>query len=200
VAVSRRLILWLVTLPLAVAGTQMAHALAYRVVSPDAGQRAHELSATGHAYLAYLPLMLAVGTVLVVLALATEIRHIVAAPRRSGFRPSAWGFAALAPATFVCQEHFERLVHDGGFPWDAALASSFVVGLLLQLPFALAAYALARFLLRVARSLGRLLAGRSRPRRIRPALPRPVVRVEVPRLPALALGYGSRGPPALPAV
>lgn len=194
---SRRLIVWLVTLPLAVAGTQLAHAFAYRVVSPDAGERAHELSATGHAYLAYLPLMLAVGTVLVVLALAVEIRHIVGAPGRSGLRPSAWGFAALAPAIFTCQEHFERLVQDGVVPWGAALAPSFVAGLLLQLPFALAAYALARLLLRVARSLARLLARRPRPRRVGVAVPRPVVCVAIPRVPALALGYGSRGPPAL---
>lgn len=192
---SRRLIVWLVTLPLAVAGSQVAHALAYRAVDPDPAERAHALSASGHAYLSYLPLLLAVGTVLVLLALASEIRHIVAAPGRQGLRPGAWSFAGLAPAIFVFQEHFERLVHTGGFPWDAALAPSFVVGLALQLPLALAAYLLARFLLRAARSLGRLLAGRSQPRRFHPSRLRPRLRVAIPRLPALALGYGSRGPP-----
>jgi hypothetical protein len=191
------MIAWLVTLPVAIAGTQVAHALAYRLVTPEAGERAHELGATGHGYLAYLPLALAVGAVLVVLALAKEVGHVVAGRGGVGLRPRAWSFAVLAPAVFCCQELFERLVHDGGFPWDAALTPSFLVGMLLQLPFALAAYGLARLLLRVARTLGRLLAGSFRPRRVSTALPRPALCLAVPRVPALALGYGSRGPPAL---
>jgi hypothetical protein len=192
--VSRRLILWAVSLPVAVAGTQVGHALAYRLVTPSAEARAHALSESGHAYLAYLPVLLAAATVVVLAALAVEVRSAVAAQEGSPGRPCAWVFAVLAPALFVCQEHFERLLHDGAFPWDAALAPSFAVGLALQVPFALAAYAVARLLLRAARSLGRLLARPAPPRRLS-ATGWPVARVDVPRLPALALGYGSRGPP-----
>lgn len=192
-----RFVVWAATVSLAIAGSQLAHALAYRLVTPDATERSHELSATGHGYLAYLPLALAIATVLIVLALVVEMQHIAAAPDRSDSRPNAWSFAAVAPTIFACQEYFERLVHDGVFPWDAALAPSFIVGLLLQLPFALAAYVVARLLLRVARSLGRMLGRPSRPRRIRAAIRRPAFSASVPRVPALALGYGSRGPPVL---
>jgi hypothetical protein len=195
VTVSRRLIAWLVTLPLAVAGTQIAHALAYRLVTSSQSERAHELSATGHGYLVYLPLALAIGAVIVAFALAAEARQLVVTSDDSGLRTRAWHFAVVAPAVFSCQEHFERLLHDGVFPWDAVLAASFVTGLLLQLPFAFAAYALARLLLNAARSLGRLLA-RPRLRWVRAAATkRPTIAFAAPRFPALALGYGSRGPP-----
>ena len=195
--VSRRLIAWLVTLPLAVAGTQLAHAIAYRLTTPAGNERAHELTATGHGYVAYLPLALAIGAVLVTFALAAEVRHIATTSERAGLRPQAWHFAVVAPALFACQEHFERLLHDGAFPWDAVLAASFIAGLLLQLPFALAAYALARLLLHAARSFGGLLARRRR-RFSSATIKWPGAGFTAPRFPALALGYGSRGPPLAP--
>jgi len=193
--VSRRLIAWLVTLPLAVVGTQAAHALAYRLVTSTADTREHELSTTGHDYLAYLPLALAIGAVLVAFALTAEVRHIVQTKESSALKPQVWQFALVAPAVFACQEHLERWLHDGAFPWDAALAASFITGLLLQLPFALAAYALARVLLRAARSLGRLLARPRRGRRLGATIEWPRTSFASPRVSALALGYGSRGPP-----
>ena len=194
VHVSRRLIAWIVTLPLAVAGTQIAHALAYRLINPAGSERAHELSATGHAYFAYLPLAFAIGAVLVAFALAAEVRHVATRSERAALRPRAWQFGLVAPAVFASQEHFERLIHDGTFPWDAAIAGSFIVGLLLQIPFALAAYGLARLLLHAARSLGGLLAQRRR-RPTFATIQWPACAFIAPRLPALALGYGSRGPP-----
>jgi hypothetical protein len=184
---------WLLTLPLAIVGSQAGHALAYRLVTPDGAARAHQLASTGHGYLAYAPLALAVFSVVVLLALGVELRHVVSGGRVA--RPSAFTFAVLAPAIFVFQEHFERLLHDGVLPWSAVLEPTFAAGLLLQVPFAAAAYLLARLLLRVVRSLGRIL---SRPPRTRdlvgPGL-RPATRIAVPRVPVLALGYGSRGPP-----
>jgi hypothetical protein len=57
---SRRTIAWLLTMPLAVVGSQLAHALAYRLMTPSDAERAHELAATGHAYLSYAPVVLAV--------------------------------------------------------------------------------------------------------------------------------------------
>jgi hypothetical protein len=185
---------WLLTLPLAALGSQLGHALAYRLVRPDEAERAHELAATGHGYLTYAPGALAVSCALVGIALAIELAHVLT--NRRGGRPSALPFAVLAPAIFAFQEHFERLMHDGVFPWDAALQLTFAAGLLLQLPFAAGAYVLARLLLRVVRSLGRLLSAPPRVRVLAAAQPRPPVRVVIPRVPALALGYGSRGPPA----
>jgi hypothetical protein len=194
--VSRRSVLWLLTLPLAVVGSQLAHALAYRLVTSSEAERAHELAATGHAYLAYASAALAVCSVLVVAALAGELRHLLTERGGRASRPSALSFALLAPAIFICQEHVERLLHDGVFPWDAVVQPSFVVGLLLQLPFALAAYLLARLFLRAVHSLGRMLVAPPRWRRLGSPRPRPGIRLSVPRVPVLALGYGSRGPPA----
>jgi hypothetical protein len=192
--VSRRSAVWLLTLPLAVVGSQLAHALAYRLVTSDEQKRTHELTASGHGYLAYVPIAFAVAAVLVAVALAGELRHVLTGRDRPS-PPRAVLFAALAPGIFVCQEHFERFLHAGAFPLDAALQPSFLVGLLLQLPFALAGYLVARLLLRAVRSLGRLLAGRARSPQPAAATPRPAVTF-VPRVPALARGYGSRGPPA----
>jgi hypothetical protein len=176
-----------------VVGSQVGHAVAYRLVTPDAAERAHELAESGHGYLAYLPLALAVCTAIVVLVLTVELGHAASDGRVA--KPSRFPFAVLAPAIFVFQEHFERLLHDGSFPWGAALDRTFIAGLLLQLPVAAIAYVLARLLLRVVRSLGRFL-GRPSPARLPvPELARPVARVVSPRVPVLALGYGSRGPP-----
>jgi hypothetical protein len=193
--VSRRLTVWLVTLPLAVAGTQMAHAIAYRLAVPADHERAHQLGATGHGYLAHLPLAVAIGAVLVTYAFVAEVLHLTRSTKRIALRPQAWHFAIVAPALFVCQEHFERLFHDGTFPWGAMLAASFIVGLLLQLPFALAAYAFARLLLQAARTLGDRLARRRHRRLSSATFNWPTEGFIAPRLPALALGYGSRGPP-----
>jgi hypothetical protein len=184
----------LLTVPLAVVGSQLAHALAYRLLTSDETEHVHALTSTGHAYWTYAPVALAVCSVLVVLALVGELGHLVRDRTRRIKRPSAVVFAALAPAIFVCQEHFERLFHDGVFPWDASLQPTFVVGLLLQFPFAGAAYLLARLLLRVVHTLVRLLVGSPRSRLFARATPL-WISFRVPRVPVLALGYGSRGPP-----
>jgi hypothetical protein len=164
-------------------------------VTPNPAEREHQLAAAGHAYLAYLPAALAVCTVVVVLALAGELRYVLRNPGRRPARPPALGCAILPPAIFAFQEHFERLLHDGVVPWDACLQPTFAIGLLLALPFAVAAYSLARLLLRAVRSLGRLFV--PLPSRRPAALPtaRPASCFFAPRVPVLALGYGSRGPP-----
>ena len=195
-ALSRRDVVWLLTLALAVVGSQLAHELAYRLVTPDGAQRAHQLAGTGHAYLVYAPAALAVCSVLVLIALAGELRHLLSGRGAASSRPSALTFAVLAPAIFLPQEHFERLFHDGAFPWDACFSNpTFVVGLLLQLPLAFAAYLLARLLLGAVRSLGRLLVGPTRPAVPGRGLVRPTIPSAVPRVSVLARGYGSRGPP-----
>ncbi len=198
-AMSRRTVAWLLTVPLAVAGSQLAHESAYRLVSPTAHIRAHELSASGHAYMAYLPLVVAIGLVLVAAALLAEIRALVATPHGRDTRAGALTFAVLAPAVFVCQEHLERLAHDGVFPVGAALERTFLVGLLLQIPFALIAYVAARLLLGAVRALVSLLSARSRGRRAGSGQGWHPIRRSLPRIRVPAVGYGSRGPPSLPA-
>lgn len=150
---------WLLSVPLALAGCVAAHALAYRLVAPDAHERAHLLAASGHGYLGHVRYGIAV---VVALVLAAFLRQAALAAR--GHEPSGpTRFVALVPPlAFVVQEHLERALHDAGFPLDAWTQPTFLVGLALQVPFALLALAVARLLGRAAVALGRLLARRPR--------------------------------------
>jgi hypothetical protein len=193
---TRSWIAWLVALPLAAAGTQVAHAVAYRVAVPDTDARAHELTATGHSYLAYLPLAVAIGAVVVLLGHAAELRRSIGAPRSRRGAPGLWRFAVLAPAIFVCQEFFERLAFAGGSSLQLATTPTFLRGLALQAPFAFAAYLVARALVRAVQHVARLL---SAPPPAPDSGHRPrwhCVPTSAPRISARALGYGSRAPPA----
>jgi hypothetical protein len=183
--------------PLGLAASQLAHWLAYRLVDPDPHYRALLLSETGHQYLAYAPLAFAVLTVAAAVAFVAQVGTLVRGGRSRSHLPSPLAFAALGPAVFCLQEHFERLAHGDGVPWSASLDRTFVVGLLLQVPTAALAWAVARLILRVAdrvavvlRTRGLRVRGDSRMRwtpRASTVMPRPV----------LALGYPTRGPPPL---
>jgi hypothetical protein len=193
--VSRTRLPWLVAVPLMVAGSVSAHELGYWIVTPGATARARVLAETGHGYFEYLPLLLGVLAALLVATLALRVSR---AARAGTGGPPAWLFFVLPLLGFAAQEHLERLLHSGALPFDAALDPTFLVGLALQLPFALAALAVARALVAGAERLGDALAGDRRPARARPAaVPSPGPALELPRIAALALGYAERGPPPL---
>lgn len=122
---------WLVVSAVIAAGVLVGHALAYRLTSTPAGPF--------HEYLAHAPQVL---LLLVVSGLALT----GLGPRRAA--PPSWVFPLVAGATFVAQEHLERIVHGGGAP-ILVTTPVFLVGLALQLPVALVAWALARRLLAV---------------------------------------------------
>src|SRR5258706_2660248 len=113
----RRSLTWLVAVPLFVAGSQAAHALAYRLVYPGASVRVRALLLTGHSYLDRLPLALGVSLAIALVAL------LVAVLDASRGRPSralpAWAFGALAPLAFALQEILELSLHTGTFAWHA---------------------------------------------------------------------------------
>jgi hypothetical protein len=192
----RRLALWLISFPLMFAGTELAHALAYRLVYPQASVRWRVLVQTGHSYLGWAPVVLGVGAGLVAAGLASAVVDVA---RRRESRPlPAWAFASLPIAGFVCQEFLERWLMGGGLPWWMFEQPTFRVGVALQLPFALLAYVAARVLLRVGRTVGRTLVGRSLPALVgaRPAL-RPIA--SAARRPSvLQRGWSVRGPPLRP--
>jgi hypothetical protein len=184
-----------VALPLAAAGSLIAHQLAYRV-AVDPHRLEHELAATGHSYLEHLTL---VGALLAALAVAALALAIADAGRgRTPRRVAAWPFAVIPPAAFTAQEHLERLVHDGRVPWHAATERTFAAGLILQLPFALLAYLGVGVVLAAAKRVGAAIARRIKnDRRVGRSLragQRPDD-VAAPVIAALALGYGKRGPP-----
>ena len=70
-------------------------------------------------------------------------------------------FAALPMLGFTLQELLERWLSGAGFPWWMVLQPTFRVGLALQIPFAIAAFLIARFAQRGAERAG-LRCDRSR--------------------------------------
>jgi hypothetical protein len=115
-------------------------------------------------------------------------------------RPPLPFFAIVPFGGFVVQEQCEHVFHRGELTLAAALEPTFLLGLALQVPFALAALALARALFALGGALGRALSSRPAPRLSLSPFTRPATTdAELPRFAALALGYGERGPPTLSA-
>ncbi len=182
-----RVRVWLAVSPLVAAGVVVSHTLAYSLTGTPTGPV--------HGYLGHAPQLLLVLAI-AGLALGGLESFRLESFRLESFRlgssrlrpPAAWPFPAVALATFVIQEHLERYVHTGDVP---VLVGSrvFLVGLLLQLPVALAAWAIARRLLRALRST------RAHP----PRVPRYLVGVvPAPAGPVRALALVTprgRGPP-----
>ena len=170
----RRAIALLICIPLAVLGVLVAHQGSYLLVAPQ--EHSQLLADTGHGYLQHSMTVLSVLSAAVCVGI---LLSVVGNWRgRTAEAIPTWPFAMMGPAAFALQEHMERLLHDGMFPWTAALEPTFALGLLLQLPIALAAWLVAHLLLRVTRVLVGALA---RPGRLRvapghvgtPPVPRP---------------------------
>ena len=177
-----RRLTWLLTVPLMVGSLLAGHAVAYRLV---------DASSAGHGYFHYVPLVGAVLLALTFCALVLEAVTVFRGERRVSSPPLA--FALLPVAAFVIQEHLEGLLYSGTSP---LLEPAFLVGLVVQLPFGIAALLLARMLQSLARAVGLALALPKAP----PHSERPILTplsVELRRLDVLALGYGERAPPLL---
>jgi hypothetical protein len=131
--VTRRAVVWALSLPLAAVGVLVGHALAYRLTAEAPGSL--------HGYLHHAPEIVAI--------LATVGLGSLAVQQRTGRLAGPVPYALLGAAGFALQEHLERLAHTGDVPW-LLTDPTFLVGLALQLPLALACLVLARRLLRSA--------------------------------------------------
>jgi hypothetical protein len=179
---------WLVSLPIVLAGIEAAHALANASFGSPAGEG--ELFAAERSGSELLPLVAALALGSVLLGLAARVLE------RAGALPGrrALPFACLPPVAFVLLELLEGLLHDGIVPLGAPLEPTFICGLVLQLPFAVAGYAVARALLRLGDRVRRLVAAR-------PPAPPPCAglprgpRVERAHGPRRAFAHPVRGPP-----
>ena len=199
----RRRVAWLLSLALTAVGGLLAHALTYRLASPaGAGAHAHPHSPgrphpdSVHPALAHWQACLAVCAAVALVALAASL--VMRLRGHPAVAPPVWLFALFPPVGFVVQEQLERLFAGGG----ALLAAdtAVVVGVLLQIPFALAAYLAARALVALAAALVETVRARSRTRLAPLSLARPVAAcARRPIASALALGHGQRAPP-VPAV
>jgi len=194
----RRGLTWLLVLPAIAVGSQIAHGLAYQWAYPQAHLRVTELAYSGHGYLAYAPAALAFLGAVQLIAFAVAVLDAVR--RRPARSLPAWVFLVIPEVGFVLQEHLERLFAAGRFPWWTALEPSFWRGLVLQLPLALAAYLVARLLLRAASVVADVVVARNRrtvarrapERTLRPQL------VFLPRQAPLAGIAAGRAPPLVP--
>jgi hypothetical protein len=186
---------WLLTAPLLVIGLLAGHAAGYRWTLPDAHQRAHALAQSGHGYSRYVPILVAVALTLIAAAVVSRVRlafrgnHCAATP--------PWLLVALPPLAFLVQEYLERWL-DGGHAGLATLwEPPVLVGLQLQIPFALLALALARFLARAADALGRALAPEPQQAPVETTVAWPAVEPSLAAARVAARGWTDRGPPLL---
>jgi hypothetical protein len=171
--VRRTLAPWLLVAPLATLGVLGGHQLAYAVT----GTRGGEL----HSYLGHAP-QAALLLTLLSLGGASFVER--------GGRLALWPFPAVAVLGFVVQEHVERLSHTGSIPFllDKPF---FLVGLAVQAAVALAAWLVARLLVRVA---GRPVPERPRATSCRPPCPRRPLSFALAGA-ALGGSLGARSPP-----
>ena len=139
---------FLISLPVAIGGSLLAHQVSYALQASDGLARARLLAETGHGYLARVPLL---AGALIAVALGGLIREAVIRWKGTGRTGRIWPIALIPPLAFFAQEHLERLMHDGSFPWHLMLQPAFLRGLALQVPFALLALGLATVIAGTAR-------------------------------------------------
>jgi hypothetical protein len=193
----RRRTAWLIPLPLAVASWLGAHCLAYWLVAPDSVGHMGLHDERSHAYLGYTPALAVWGLGLLVAGLLLCVGEGLKGRRPSP--PPVALFVLLPPLGFAVQEHLERLIGTGALPSDLALEPTFLAGMALQLPFALAALLVTHALNTIGFGFGRILARKLAFARPVPGLPPTLLRVpEWPTFLApsvLAPGHSPRAPP-----
>ena len=179
----KRRLPWLLSLPLMAAGCLGAHSAAYRLVEPSTPEAAH-------GYLALAPLLIAVAAAI---GMVAALRSVLGGKTRGG--APIYAFALLPPLAFTLQEHLEQALHDGTGALDTGLEPAFLLGLALQLPFALCSLAVARSLFHVAEAAGMLLCRRPALRRPHSIVLRAPLLADVPRVSPLASPHAGRAPP-----
>jgi len=148
---------WLVTVPIAAVGCECAHAVANLVFGAPAGGRAELFDGGPGADTLPLLVSLALAAILVGL-----VGRATGAWSTSQTTAARLPFALLAPAFFIVQEHVETVLNTGAVPFGTVLEPTFLPGLLIQIPFALAGYAVARALVRLADGVRARVAARRR--------------------------------------
>lgn len=163
---------WLLVISLGTLGVLAGHEIAYALTSTPHDEL--------HGYMSHLPQVALLLTLLSLVAASFVGR---------GSRLALWPFPAVAMIGFVAQEHLERLAHTGSVPFllDKPF---FLVGLAIQALVAIAAWLLARLLVRI---VGHTAAA-SPPRFARPSDScRPVS--AAPAGATVAGAFGARSPP-----
>jgi hypothetical protein len=146
-----------VTVPIAAVGCEWAHALANIVFgAPDRGRA--ELFDGGPGAGA-LPILVSLALAAILVGL---VGRATGAWSTSQAAAARLPFALLPPMLFIVQEHVETVLNTGAVPFGTAIEPSFLPGLLLQIPFAIAGYAIAWALVRLADGVRARVAARRR--------------------------------------
>ena len=190
----RRQAVWWATAPIALAGVAVAHAASNAVFGSPGDPGAELFASAGTGSRLALPLA-ALAAAAVLVALLARVAGVWWVAPRS--RTVAAPFACVAPLAFVLLELAEVGHDPTAIPWSSLLAPAVLVGLVLQLPFALAGYALARLLLRASDRVRRALRRRPPARRAVTAVSFTVVGAEVQPATALVSRRLGRAPPSL---
>ena len=192
----RSALAWLLTAPLALVGSQIAHDAAYLGAEPDDDRRSHLLESTGHGYLAEVAKPTALIAVALCLA-ALALYYVLRAARRPARAARGGAVRRSCPWLRSCSRSTSSASSTHGqLPLRALLEPPILLGLVLQLPFALLAYGVAWLLLRATEALVRALGGEWRDvSSARRRSPRAPLAVLLPRTRVRARGYTGRGPP-----
>ena len=151
---TRRLAPWIVAAVLCAGGSLGAHAVGYWL------EPSGPAASAGHAWLDLLPALVVAGIVALFASLAVETREILR-HRPTGSVP-AWLYLALPACAFLVQEHVERAAATGQLPVDTLAQPAVLAGLVLQLPFGIAALLAARLLTRATVAIARRIGRRTR--------------------------------------
>jgi hypothetical protein len=181
---------WVSAFVLTVAGGVLAHALTYEILGAHSGSHAGHAAGGANHWQLCLAVCASVSALGLVAAGVSRLRA------GSTLRIPLWIFGILPPAGFALQAHFEWALQPGRGGYVVGLGASILLGVFIQIPFALAAYLAARGLVVLVAAVGSL---RRSTRRRLVAAPRlaPSFDVEAAlSLFALASGHGQRAPPA----
>lgn len=142
--------------------------------------------------------MLLVGLIGALLIVAGVRALLVGARGGCGRGAGAGCLFAVPMVAYGLQEFVERLLRAESYPFQAVFEPHFLLGFLVQLPFAALAFLLGWLLFRVGKRLVELLGKRPVPQLHTPSprlwLP---TAVAPPRVRPLSRGHPLRGPPLL---
>lgn len=188
-AVQPRRAAWSLAFALTVAGGVLAHALTYEILGHGGAHAGHTAGGVNH-WEVCLAVCASVSALGLLIAGVSRLRA------GSTFQVPVWIFGLIPPAGFALQAHFEWALQPGRGGYVAGLGASILLGVFIQIPFALAAYVAARGLLVLVAAVGSLR--RSARRRLAGAqrlAPSFDAGAALPLF-AFASGHGQRAPPA----
>jgi hypothetical protein len=204
----RRTLAWLVAAPLMAVGSYVAHCQVFASAAPahhmlahgghggahGPAHHAHESGMTAIGLFGSVPFLLSCLAVVAVFLGVRVTRGLSRSPRTT---LSAWPFGVLAPLAFFLHHHFDHLVGTTSMPLSSFVEPAFLLGLLLQVPFGLAAFLVAKLLLRVADRIVEAIVAWKAERRTREAsgAGTPPFVARRPSIALLARAAAPRAPP-----